>query len=84
VDGAALVRAVHALALLASDKGRHGPTVPTELKMMLTIPEAGALSGMGRGAIEAAIKAGTLTAHKGPWRGRRVKRADLETYITKL
>jgi excisionase family DNA binding protein len=60
------------------------PSVPIETKMMLSVQEAGALSGLGTGAIEAAIKAGELGALRGKWRGRRVRRKELEKWVSKL
>jgi excisionase family DNA binding protein len=51
---------------------------------MLTIDEAAAFAGVGRRAIDAAIKAGNLTAHRGLGQGRRVKRADLERWVGEL
>lgn len=94
-DSTALARldgpnAQNALSLLVqaiadnSGKARQAPTVAPENKLMLTIEEAVAFSGIGRSAIDAAIKSGKLTAHSGYGRGRRVKRADLESYIGNL
>lgn len=53
-------------------------------KFMLTIDEAVTLSGIGRSAINAAIKSGDLKAHHGLGRGRRLKRSDLEKWAAKL
>jgi excisionase family DNA binding protein len=54
------------------------------LKLMLSVEEAAIYSGLSKGAIDEAIRAGKLAAHKGKWRGRRVKRADVEKLIAKL
>lgn len=54
------------------------------LKLLLTADEAAAFAGVGRRAIDNAIKAGQLTAHRGLGQGRRIKRADLEAWVKKL
>jgi len=68
----------------AFDKGRQALPVPVADKLLLTVDEAAAYAGVGRRAIETAIKSGTLVAHRGLAQGRRVRRADLEAWISKL
>lgn len=53
-------------------------------KLLLSVEEAARYSGTSRSAINHAIREGNLTAHRGKWRGRRIKRADLEKYFGKL
>lgn len=65
-------------------KRQGGLTVGIEHKFMLSIDEAVALSGIGKSALNAAIRAGKLAAHKGYGRGRRIKRSDLEKLVSKL
>jgi excisionase family DNA binding protein len=60
------------------------PIVNVSDKLMLTVKESAAYSGVGEGAIDAAIKGGGLKAHRGKWRGRRIKRADVEKYFGNL
>jgi excisionase family DNA binding protein len=60
------------------------PIVNVSDKLMLTVKEAATYSGVGEGAIDAAIKGGGLKAHRGKWRGRRIKRADVEKYFGNL
>jgi excisionase family DNA binding protein len=54
------------------------------VKLLLTIDEAAAYAGVGRGAIERTVKDGTLKAHRGLAQGRRIRRADLETWVENL
>ncbi|HEY0076513.1 MAG TPA: helix-turn-helix domain-containing protein [Abditibacteriaceae bacterium] len=67
-----------------SDKSRQGATVPVEARLFLTVQEAATLAGVGKSAIESAIKSGYIKAHSGLGRGRRVKRVDVEKWATKL
>ena len=66
-----------------ADKSRNAPTVPTENKLLLTLAECSALTGLSRGVLRAAIDDGSLKARV-IGRGFRVKRADLETFIEQL
>ena len=52
-------------------------------KLMLTLPEAAALSNLSRHHLRQAIKTGTLKAQK-IGRGWRIKRADLDAYVSAL
>jgi len=78
-NGAAIVAAIVGEAL-----SQQRATAAISEKFMLTIDEAVQLSGIGRSAINAAIKAGELKAHHGLGRGRRLKRADLEKWAGEL
>ena len=66
-----------------ADKSRNAPTVPTENKLLLTLPECSALTGLSRGVLRAAIDGGSLKAAQ-IGRGWKVKRRDLESYIEEL
>jgi excisionase family DNA binding protein len=52
-------------------------------KLMLTLPEAAALSNLSRNHLRQAIKSGSLKARK-IGRGWRIKRADLDAYVSAL
>jgi excisionase family DNA binding protein len=52
-------------------------------KLLLTLPEAQALTGLGRNTLRAAIDAGELKAAK-VGRGFKIKREELERWIKKL
>lgn len=52
-------------------------------KLLLTLPEAQALTGLGRSTLRAAIDAGELKAAK-VGRGFKIKREELERWIKKL
>jgi excisionase family DNA binding protein len=82
VDSVALVRAVYALATMA-DKPRQAPTVPVENKLLLKLDEAAALTGLSRATLRQAIDAKQLKA-KQIGRAWRIKRADLEKYVSGL
>jgi hypothetical protein len=54
-------------------------------KLMLSLPEASALSGISVEKLRAAVQAGKLKTVKGIGRGLgKVKRSDLELYVKKL
>jgi excisionase family DNA binding protein len=84
LDGAngqnALLLLSQAIAAATSDKVRQSPTVGVEHKLLLTLAEAQALTGLSRGVLRAAIDSGDLKA-KQIGRAFRVKRADLEKYV---
>ncbi len=82
VDAAALMRAVYTLATMA-DKPRHAPTVPVESKLLLTLAEAQAMSGLSRAVLREAIDKKKLKARQ-IGRAFRVRRGDLEDFIKKL
>jgi hypothetical protein len=60
------------------------PKVPVEKKLLLTLPEAIAYSGLSEIKLTEAIRAGNLKARKDLGRGQRIKRLDLENYIKSL
>lgn len=64
-------------------RGDNQPPVPIADKLLLTIPEAQALTGLSREVLRDAINSGKLKA-KVIGKGWRVKRTDLEQYIDKL
>jgi excisionase family DNA binding protein len=70
--------------LEAMQPGQQPSIADLAQQLTLTVDEAGRLSRLGKGAIEQAIKDGSLTAHYGRWRGRRIKRSELEAYIEQL
>ncbi|OKH35824.1 excisionase [Calothrix sp. HK-06] len=59
------------------------PSVPIADKLLLTLPEAQALTGLSREFLRDAINDGTLKA-KMIGRGWRVKRSDLDEYVASL
>ncbi len=59
------------------------PTVPVADKVMLTLPEAAALTSLSRAHLRAAIGEGKLKAQI-IGRGWRVKRDDLDAWVKKL
>ena len=65
------------------DRGDNQPVVPIADKLLLTIPEAQALTGLSREFLRDAITAGELKA-KVIGKGWRVKRSDLQEYVDKL
>ncbi|MHC5726467.1 MAG: helix-turn-helix domain-containing protein [Nostoc sp.] len=64
-------------------RGDNQPVVPIADKLLLTIAEAQALTGLSREVLKSAIASGELKA-KVIGKGWRVKRSDLEAYIDKL
>ncbi len=83
-DSGAMAQFIEALASASFDKGRQTRLVAVSDKLMLTVDEAAAFAGVGRRAIDNAIKAGNLTAHRGLGQGRRIKKRAVETWIKKL
>ncbi len=86
-DGAANALSIDVLgafAQLIHDNARQTTTsVPIEAKLLLSLLEAQALSGLSRNTLRAAIDAGKLKA-KRIGRGWKVKRRDLDSWIEKL
>lgn len=64
-------------------RGDNQPVVPIADKLLLTIAEAQALTGLSREFLRDAITAGELKA-KVIGKGWRVKRSDLQEYVDKL
>jgi excisionase family DNA binding protein len=58
--------------------------VPVEKKLMLTLPEAVAYSGLSKATLNEAIRAGELTTRKDLGRGHRIKRSEIERYVSSL
>lgn len=85
-DGALNPQSIELLQAFAQwtvDNARQSPTVPTEAKLLLTLNEVKALTGLSRETLRDAIKAGKLKAQL-IGRGWKVKRTDLDNYIAKL
>jgi excisionase family DNA binding protein len=80
---ARLPRHSTAMVPLSPSGAQERPTVPIEHKLLLTLAEAQAMTGLSRNTLRAAIDAGELKA-KQIGRAWRVKRADLESYIGSL
>jgi excisionase family DNA binding protein len=70
------------LRMLTAFEAMASPVRLTD-KLMLTLTEAALLSNLSRGHLRAAIGAGKLQAQI-IGRGWRVKRSDLDKYVTKL
>ena len=79
---ALIERMTAALEALKPDSS-HALAVPIADKVMLTLPEAAALTSLSRGHLRAAIREGKLKARI-IGRGWRVKRDDLNAYVKKL
>jgi excisionase family DNA binding protein len=60
------------------------PTVALEKKLLLTIGEAAAYSGLSEVKLNKAIRAGELSARKDLGKGHRIKRSDIERYVKSL
>jgi excisionase family DNA binding protein len=80
---ARLPRKSMAMVPVSAAEQRERPFVPIADKLLLTLSEAQAMTGLSRGVLRAAIDAGTLKA-KLIGRAWRVKRTDLERYVGKL
>jgi excisionase family DNA binding protein len=74
-------RLIDALDRRATQESK--PHVPIADKVLLTIPEAQALTGLSREILKEAIEAGDLPA-KIMGKAYRIKRKDIETYIDRL
>ncbi len=73
-----------ALAQWARDNARQAaPVVPIEAKLLLSLLEAQAMTGLGRSTLLAAIEEGALKARK-IGRGWKIKRSELEKFVGKL
>ncbi len=90
LDGAVNAGAIEVLARLvevaqsgaaSSDKAR--PSVPVEAKLLLTLPEAQAMTGLSRSTLRAAIEAGELKARLIA-KAFRIQRSDLEKFVGSL
>jgi excisionase family DNA binding protein len=70
-------------AVLDAVEAHRKPRAELSDKLLLTLPECAALTGLSRAVLRAAIDAGDLKA-KQIGRAWRVKRGDLEAWIEKL
>ena len=80
---ALLERLTLALEALKPRGSSSAPDVPVADKVMLTVPDAAALTSLSSGHLKQAIHAGELKA-KIIGRGWKVKRADLDAYVKKV
>ncbi len=71
------------VAIVKASPQRERPTVGIEHKLLLTLEEASALTGLSRGVLRQAIEDKKLKAAV-IGRGFKMRREDLETYIRKL
>ena len=60
------------------------PAVGIEKKLLLTLEEAKIYSGLSEVKLNEAIRAGKLDARKDLGKGYRIKRSDIERYVTSL
>jgi excisionase family DNA binding protein len=60
------------------------PAVAIEKKLLLTLGEAAAYSGLSEVKLNEAVRAGKLNARKDLGKGYRIKRSDIERYINSL
>lgn len=81
----AALEALRPVAQLSAATTAAPPVSITDIahKLMLSVPEAAAFSGLSRTHLRQAIKEGKLKSRK-MGQGWRVKRADLEGYVRKL
>lgn len=70
-------------ALMSTRRERERPSVGVEHLLLLRLDEAGALTGLSRHTLRAAIDDGTLKA-KQIGRAWRMRREDLEAYVKAL
>jgi excisionase family DNA binding protein len=70
-------------AVLDAVEAHRSPRATLADKLLLTLTEAQALTGLSRGVLRAAIESGELKARQ-IGRAWRIKRPDLESYIKKL
>lgn len=78
-----LARLVEAAQASPTSPDRRALSVPVEAKLLLTLAEAQALTGLSRGVLRAAIETGELKARL-IGRAFRIKRAELEKFVGKL
>lgn len=80
---ARLPRHSTAIVSTAPQPRRERPFVPVEFKMLLTLDEVSALTGLSRSTLRAAIDSGDLKAAQ-IGRAFRVRPDDLKKYLAKL
>ena len=78
-----LARFIEAAQSGTTSPGKPRPSVPVEAKLLLTLAEAQALTGLSRSTLRAAINSGELKARQ-IGKAFRIKRADLEKFVGKL
>jgi excisionase family DNA binding protein len=78
-----LARFVEAANIGAASPDKARLAVPVEAKLLLTLAEAQAMTGLSRGVLRAAIDAGELKARI-IGKAFRIKRADLQEFIGSL
>jgi excisionase family DNA binding protein len=78
-----LARFIEAAQSGATSPDKARPSVPVEAKLLLTLAEAQALTGLSRSTLRAAINSGELKARQ-IGKAFRIKRADLEKFVGKL
>lgn len=72
------------LVLLEALTPNEHPRVPIERKLLLTLPEAAAYSGLSEVKLNEAVRAGKLHARKNLGKGYRIKRSDIEAYVKSI
>jgi excisionase family DNA binding protein len=84
-DGAALIAAIVSRTLDEADARRAAKLEPVQLasKLLLTLAECSALTGLSRATLRAAIEAGALKARR-IGKAWRIKRPDLDSFIRRL
>ena len=72
------------LVLLEALTPSEHPRVAIERKLLLTLPEAAAYSGLSEAKLNEAIRAGKLSARKNLGKGHRLKRSDVEAFVKSI
>jgi len=60
------------------------PRVAIERKLLLTLPEAAAYSGLSEARLNQAVRTGKLKARKDLGKGYRIKRSDVEAFVKSI
>jgi excisionase family DNA binding protein len=58
--------------------------VAIERKLLLTLPEAAAYSGLSEAKLNQAVRTGKLKARKDLGKGYRIKRSDVEAFVKSI
>jgi excisionase family DNA binding protein len=72
------------IAAIDEARSKRAPVVALESKLVLSLAESAAVSGLSAGHLREAIHSKKLKARKGIGRGWRIKRTDLDAYVRKL
>jgi excisionase family DNA binding protein len=72
------------LLLLEALTPSEHPRVAIERKLLLTLPEAAAYSGLSEVKLNQAIRSGKLKARKDLGKGYRLKRSDVEAFVKSI